>query len=89
MRHSSHAGSVCLSGLAASVLSLLILLLPVRTAMAAGGAKLSPGAQYVAMGSSSPRVLAFSHKNPGWICGRSLLDYPHLVRPKCTYSSMT
>jgi lysophospholipase L1-like esterase len=69
------------------VLSLLILLLllslPVRTAMAAGSAKLPPGSQYVSIGSSYAAGYGIQPQEPGaGACGRSLLDYPHLVAAK-------
>jgi lysophospholipase L1-like esterase len=45
--------------------------------------RVAPGSQYVAMGSSYAAGFEIQPQEPGaGVCGRSLLDYPHLVASK-------
>jgi lysophospholipase L1-like esterase len=62
---------------------LLILLLPAGTAVATGGSKLPAGSRYVAIGSSYAAGFGIRPLAPGsGSCGRSEIDYPHLVAVK-------
>jgi hypothetical protein len=59
------------------------LLPPARAAAAAGSSKLSPGARYVAIGSSYAAGFGIRPQEPrSGSCGRSEVDYPHLVAAK-------
>jgi lysophospholipase L1-like esterase len=83
MRQRSHKGSVRLSGLAAGLVFSLVLFLPVAGATAASSGALPPGAQYVALGSSYAAGFGIQPQEPGaGSCGRSEIDYPHLVATK-------
>ena len=55
--------------------------------VATQGANVPPGSQYVAMGSSYAAGFFIQPQEPGaGACGRSLLDYPHLVAAKLRLS---
>jgi lysophospholipase L1-like esterase len=62
---------------------LVTLLLTAGTAVATGSSTLSPGARYVAIGSSYAAGFGIRPLEPGsGACGRSEVDYPHLVAAK-------
>ena len=70
-------------GMTAAVLVLLLLWLPAGTAVASGDSKLPTGARYVAIGSSYAAGFGIRPLEPGsGSCGRSEVDYPHLVAAK-------
>jgi len=64
-------------------LCLLAASTPTRASVASPVAKVAPGSQYVAMGSSYAAGFGIQPQEPdSGSCGRSLLDYPHLVATK-------
>jgi lysophospholipase L1-like esterase len=77
------AGRRRLSQGVVTLVVLATLFLPASTAVAAGSSKLSPGARYVAIGSSYAAGFGIRQQEPGSsACGRSEVDYPHLVAAK-------
>jgi lysophospholipase L1-like esterase len=73
---------IALLGVPVAALGLLCLLVPAGSSGAVKGALVPGGAQYVALGSSYGAGFEIQPQEPGNSCGRSEIDYPHLVAKK-------